>query len=216
MLSVIMLAVLSYLLGSIPTAIIAGKVIKNIDIREHGSGNAGATNVFRVLGWQAGLIVLSIDMLKGFLAAWLFIRLFPDLWSGAEMRIYWQMMAGTFAIVGHIWTVFAGFKGGKGVGTAAGVFIGLQPFPVLICILVFIIIVAVTRYVSLGSISGAILLPVILSVQKIFHTSEVPLAVLILSVLLALLIVYTHRQNIKRLLQGTENKIMFSKKEDSA
>jgi len=216
MLSVIMLAVLSYLLGSIPTAIIAGKVIKNIDIREHGSGNAGATNVFRVLGWQAGLIVLSIDMLKGFLAAWLFIRLFPDIWSGAEMRIYWQMMAGTFAIVGHIWTVFAGFKGGKGVGTAAGVFIGLQPFPVLICILVFIIIVAVTRYVSLGSISGAILLPVILSVQKIFHTSEVPLAVLILSVLLALLIVYTHRQNIKRLLQGTENKLMFSKREDNA
>jgi glycerol-3-phosphate acyltransferase PlsY len=216
MLSVIMLAVLSYLLGSIPTAIIAGKVIKNIDIREHGSGNAGATNVFRVLGWRAGLIVLSFDMLKGFLAAWLFIRLFPDLWSGVELRIYWQMMAGTFAIVGHIWTVFAGFKGGKGVGTAAGVFIGLQPFPVLICLLVFFIIVAVTRYVSLGSISGAILLPVILSVQKIFHSKEVPLAVLMLSVLLALLIVYTHRQNIKRLLQGTENKLVFNKKEDTA
>jgi len=213
---VILLTVVSYLLGSIPTAIIAGRILKNIDIREHGSGNAGATNVFRVLGWRAGLIVLLIDMLKGFLAAWLLIRLFPGLWSEPDSRIYWQLLAGMIAILGHIWTIFAGFKGGKGVGTAAGVFLGLQPFPVSICILLFILIVAKTRYVSLGSISSAAFLPLILAFNKFLLHLEVPVAMILVSILLAVLIIFTHRENIRRLLQGRENKISFSKKEGSA
>jgi glycerol-3-phosphate acyltransferase PlsY len=216
MLSVITLAVMSYLLGSIPTAIMAGKFIKKIDIREHGSGNAGATNVFRVLGWRAGLFVLSIDILKGFLATWLLIRLFPDLQSDMDTAIYWQMMAGIMAIAGHIWTVFAGFRGGKGVGTAAGVFLGLQPLPVLICLIVFIIIVAATRYVSLGSICSATLLPLILLGNRYLRHHAVPPAMIMLSVLLALLILFTHRQNIKRLIQGKENRITSSKKEGTA
>ncbi len=214
--AIIILATAGYLLGSVPTAIIAGKVLKNIDIRQHGSGNAGATNVFRVLGWRAGLIVLIIDILKGFLAAWLLIRLFPQLWSDTDSRIYWQIMAGIIAILGHIWTIFAGFRGGKGVGTAAGVVLGLQPFPVLICLIVFILIVAKTRYVSLGSIISAILLPIILLADKLLLHLEIPVAMIVLSILLALLIIFTHRQNIKRLIQGNENKISFTKKESSA
>jgi len=216
MFSIIILAISSYLLGSIPTVIITGKLLKHIDIRQHGSGNAGATNVFRVLGWRAGLVVLIIDMFKGFLAAGLLIRLFPQLWSDTDYRIYWQIMAGLIAILGHIWTIFAGFRGGKGVGTAAGVILGLQPFPVLICLIVFIVIVARTRYVSLGSITSAILLPFILLGNKFLLHLEVPVAMLILSVLLALLIVFTHRQNISRLIQGNENKISWTKKESAS
>ncbi len=215
MFSIILLAITSYLLGSIPTATIAGKVLKNIDIRQYGSGNAGATNVFRVLGWRAGLLVLIIDILKGFLAAWLLIRLFPQLWSDTDSRIYWQIMAGIIAILGHIWTIFAGFRGGKGVGTAAGVFLGLQPLPVLLCLIIFIFIVAKTRYVSLGSIISASLLPFILLGNKFLLHLDIPVAMLILSILLALLIIFTHRQNIKRLIQGNENKITFSKKEST-
>jgi glycerol-3-phosphate acyltransferase PlsY len=211
--AITILAIISYLLGSIPTAIIAGKVLKNIDIRQYGSGNAGATNVFRVLGWRAGLIVLFIDILKGFLAAWLLVRLFPQLWSDTDFRIYWQITAGIIAILGHIWTIFAGFRGGKGVGTAAGVVLGLQPVPVLICLLVFIFVVVKTRYVSLGSIISAILLPVILLTDNFLLHLDIPMAMIVLSILLALLIIFTHRQNIKRLIQGSENKITFTKKE---
>ena len=216
MFAIILLAISSYLLGSIPTAIITGKILKNIDIRQYGSGNAGATNVFRVLGWRAGLVVLVIDIFKGLLAAGLLIRLFPQLWSDTDYRIYWQIMAGLIAILGHVWTIFAGFHGGKGVGTAAGVMLGLQPFPVLICLIGFIVIVTRTRYVSLGSISSAILLPLILLAQKFLLHLDVPVAMLILSILLALLIVFTHRQNIRRLIQGTENKISLHKKKGTA
>jgi glycerol-3-phosphate acyltransferase PlsY len=212
----ILLIALSYLSGSIPTAIITGRILKNIDIREHGSGNAGATNVFRVLGWRAGLVVLLIDMLKGFLAAWLLVRVLDGPWSYPDSRIYWQLLAGIIAILGHIWTVFAGFKGGKGVGTAAGVFLGLALLPVLICLILFILVVAKTRYVSLGSISSAVFLPIVLSVNKFFLHFEVPGAMLLVSILLAVLIVFTHRENIKRLIQGRENKISFGRKEGDA
>jgi acyl phosphate:glycerol-3-phosphate acyltransferase len=212
MFSVLILVSGSYLLGSIPTAIITGKILKDIDIRDYGSGNAGATNVFRVLGWKAGLVVLSIDMLKGFLAVWLLPGLIPGLWQNTEHRIYWQIAAGIIAVLGHIWTIFAGFRGGKGVGTAAGVFLGLQPVPVLICMFLFIIVVAKTRFVSLGSISSASLLPLILIINKFFLQLEVPVAMLILSLLLVLLIVFTHRQNINRLIHGREHKLTFGQK----
>jgi glycerol-3-phosphate acyltransferase PlsY len=214
--SIIILALGSYLLGSVPTAIITGRIYKKIDIRQHGSGNAGATNVFRVLGWRAGLLVLIVDIFKGFLAAGLLVRLFPQLWFDLDYRIFWQIMAGLIAILGHIWTIFAGFRGGKGVGTAAGVMLGLQPIPVLICLIVFMVIVARTHYVSLGSISSAILLPLILIGYKFLLHLDVPVAMIILSVLVALLIVFTHRQNIKRLIRGTENKISLNKKESTS
>jgi len=213
MLEIVIVLILSYLVGSIPTAIIAGKILKKIDIRDHGSGNAGATNVLRVLGWKAGLVVLLIDMLKGYVAVTWIIELIPDVHNIDTKAIY-QIIAGAAAICGHIWTIFASFKGGKGVGTAAGVFFGLQPIPVFICLLVFIGIVYRTKYVSLGSMVGAILLPTILLVQFFFLHKPVPVAHLAIAILLALLIVVMHRENIRRLVDGSENKISFKKGEN--
>jgi glycerol-3-phosphate acyltransferase PlsY len=214
MLEILIVLILSYFIGSIPTAIITGKLLRKIDIREHGSGNAGATNVLRVLGWKAGIFVLAIDMLKGYIAVVWIVDIIPDLHDIDTKAIY-QIMAGAAAICGHIWTIFAGFKGGKGVGTAAGVFLGLQPIPVFICLLVFIGIVSRTKYVSLGSMIGAILLPTILLVEYFFLGKPVPIAHMVIAVLLAILIVVMHRENIHRLVEGTENKISFRKGEKS-
>jgi glycerol-3-phosphate acyltransferase PlsY len=203
MLEILIVLILSYLVGSLPTAIIAGKILKKIDIRDHGSGNAGATNVLRVLGWKAALVVLLIDMLKGYAAVTWIVDIIPDVHDIDAKAIY-QIMAGAAVICGHILTIFAGFKGGKGVGTAAGVFFGLQPIPVFICLLVFIGIVYRTKYVSLGSMISALLLPTILLVQYFIAHS-------VIAVLLAVLIVIMHRENINRLVEGNENKISFKK-----
>ncbi|MEL6822937.1 MAG: glycerol-3-phosphate acyltransferase, partial [Calditrichota bacterium] len=140
----LLMIVISYLMGSFPTSIIAGKLLKGIDIRQHGSGNAGATNVFRVLGWKAGSVVLFIDIMKGLIpTAMLYqVGLKGMNWEPVNM----QILAGISAVFGHIWTVFAGFKGGKGVGTGAGMVVGLLPKAVIIAILVFIVTVAITRY----------------------------------------------------------------------
>jgi glycerol-3-phosphate acyltransferase PlsY len=209
-LEIILVLIISYILGSIPTALIAGKLQKNIDIREHGSGNAGATNVLRILGWKTALIVLLIDMFKGFVAVYWVVKIVPDVQNPDTFAIY-QILAGFSAICGHIWTIFARFKGGKGVGTAAGVFLGLQPMPVLICLLVFIGIVYRTRFVSLGSITSSVLLPIILLLQKFGLDRQVPIPHIVIGVILALLIVVTHRENISRLSAGTENKVNFKK-----
>jgi glycerol-3-phosphate acyltransferase PlsY len=214
MLEISLVLILSYLIGSIPTAIIAGKFLKKIDIREYGSGNAGATNVLRVLGWKAGVVVLLIDMFKGYVAVVWIVEIIPNVDSIDTKAIY-QILAGAAAICGHIWTIFAGFKGGKGVGTATGVFFGLQPIPVFICLLVFMGIVFRTKYVSLGSMIAAILLPTILLVQFFVLQKPVPIAHLVIAVLLAILIVVMHRENIHRLVEGTENKISFKKGDDS-
>ena len=210
---IILVLILSYLIGSIPTALIAGRLQKNIDIREHGSGNAGATNVLRVLGWKTGLIVLLLDMFKGFTAVYWVVMIIPDVQDPETFAVY-QILAGLSAICGHIWTVFAKFRGGKGVGTAAGVFLGLQPIPVLICLLVFIGIVYRTHFVSLGSITAAVMLPIILLLQKYGLDRQVPMPHILIGVILAILIVVTHRENISRLAAGTENKINFKKGDD--
>lgn len=212
MIYLIAMIVLSYLIGSIPTSIIAGKLLrgKDFDIRNEGSGNAGATNVFRVLGWKTGVTVLLIDMLKG---------LIPTVWVaklGAQAGLSWdmvnfQILAGLSAVFGHIWTIFAGFKGGKGVGTGAGMVIGLAPLAVLICLGVFVIVAAATRYVSLGSILASLTLPLVLFVQRFAMGGNVPAQLLIFSLFIPALIVYTHRSNLKRLLNGTENKIRLRK-----
>lgn len=211
MLNIVLTLLIAYLVGSFPTAIIAGKLLKKIDIREHGSGNAGATNVFRVLGWKAGLVVLLIDMFKGFASVWWVPGIAV---VNPENYIYVQIFAGIASITGHIWTIFAKFKGGKGVGTAAGVFIGLQPAPVMICLLIFIGVVYKTKYVSLGSMIAAFLLPIILLIQKFILFVEIPIPMIVLSVLLAALIIVTHRANISRLIQGTESEFSFSKKKE--
>lgn len=207
---IVFLIVISYLIGSIPTAIIAGKILKNIDIREHGSGNAGATNVFRVLGWKAGLIVLLIDMFKGFAPVW---WLLAPQQSGPELQALHQILIGLAAVAGHIWTLFARFRGGKGVGTAAGVFLALQPLPVLGALVIFILIVAKTKYVSLGSTISATLLPVLMLLNRYVLGRYVPNLIIVVGVMLAVLIIIMHRENIKRLIAGTENKLSFSKEE---
>ncbi|TFH02518.1 MAG: glycerol-3-phosphate 1-O-acyltransferase PlsY [Calditrichales bacterium] len=214
MFELILVLFLSYLLGSLPTAIIVGKMTRKIDIRDHGSGNAGATNVLRVLGWRSALVVMLVDMLKGFVAVQWLILIIPAHPDMNTMALY-QILAGSAAIIGHIWTVFAGFRGGKGVGTAAGVFLGLQPLPVFICLLVFIGIVSRTRFVSLGSITAAFLLPIILIVENFGLGKTVPLPHIIVAVLLGILIIVTHRENISRLVKGEENKISFKKTEDA-
>lgn len=208
---IILILIFSYLIGSFPTAIIAGKILKKIDIRDHGSGNAGATNVFRILGWKAGIVVLIIDIFKGFASVWWISDLYD---ASPEIKIYIQILAGLAAICGHIWTIFAKFRGGKGVGTAAGVFLGLQPGPVLICLLVFVGVVYKTRFVSLGSMIAAILLPIILLIEKIILDQLIQLPMIILSILLALLIIIMHKDNISRLIDGTENKLTFGKSKE--
>lgn len=210
MLQFALMIIISYLTGSIPTSIIAGKLTKGIDIRQHGSGNAGATNVFRVLGWKTGLVVLLIDMLKGWVPTVYFARL--GLASGMEWDfVNYQIIAGICAIFGHIWTIFAGFKGGKGVGTGAGMLIGLAPGAVLICIIVFAATVALTQFVSLGSILASITFMLVIFAQKFALGQPVPTALLVFSAFIPLLIIFTHRSNIRRLLSGQENKIQFGK-----
>ena len=209
LLNLLILIVISYLMGSFPTAIIAGKLLKNIDIRDHGSGNAGATNVFRVLGWRAAIVVLLIDMIKGFVPVFF---LAPALVTSAEQVIYFQLLAAIAAILGHIFTVFAGFKGGKGVGASAGAFLALAPLPLLLALLTFIIIVAWTLYVSLGSLLASLVFVVILVLQKFVFHMDIPNVLLIISGVIVALIWFAHRSNIKRLLQGNENRLEFKKK----
>ncbi len=196
------------MLGSIPTSIIVGKIVKGIDIRQYGSGNAGATNVFRVLGWKPGVVVMLIDIGKGAVATLYASQLvFAE---GLPFSVYLKILAGLAAVFGHIWTVFAGFRGGKGVGTAAGMLFALYPIAGLICLAIFLIIAFSTRYVSLASISAAISLPIVLLIMSnVFH-KLVELPLMIFSFFIALLIIYTHRSNIKRLIAGTENR--FGKK----
>lgn len=197
--------VLSYLLGSVPTSIVVSKLVRGIDIRQHGSGNAGGTNVFRVMGWKWGVFVMLVDIFKGFVATFWIGRLFytPALSVAPELV---QIFAGCSAIVGHIWTVFAGFKGGKGVGAAAGMLLALFPAALGICLLIFGIVLLMTRIVSISSISAAVTLPIVLTLFRYTLDIPVALSLYIFGFIAAALIVFTHRSNIKRLLNGTENR----------
>ncbi|OQX96013.1 acyl-phosphate glycerol 3-phosphate acyltransferase [candidate division KSB1 bacterium 4572_119] len=209
MLTLLIIIFLSYLAGSIPTSIICSKLFKGIDLREHGSGNAGGTNAIRVLGWKIGVFVMLVDVGKGVLATLLIsqiridsIGLSPDLL---------QIIAGLSAIFGHIWTVFAGFKGGKGVGTAAGMLFSLYPVAGLACLVIFFLMLALFRYVSLSSMTAAASFPVVVLLTKnwIAYSNEL----IYFAVFIALLIIFTHRSNIKRLIKGEENKVGKKKKE---
>lgn len=211
--------ILSYLIGSIPTSLIISKTAKGIDIREHGSGNAGGTNVMRVLGWKHGVLVILLDALKGVLAVIVVARLhygsipFENATPFDDFTLV-QIIAGISAVIGHIWTVFAGFKGGKGIATALGMLLMIVTVDMLIAIGVFILVVTFSRYVSLGSLAGAIAVPLTLIVREnIFHV-DIPNYSTLLPFLIftALLVIFTHRKNVLRLLNGSENKISFSKK----
>jgi acyl phosphate:glycerol-3-phosphate acyltransferase len=210
--------ILSYLIGSIPTSIIVSKLTHGIDIREYGSGNAGGTNVMRVLGWKHGLLVIILDAFKGVLAVIVVARLhygsmpFENATPFDDFTLV-QIIAGVSAVIGHVWTVFAGFRGGKGIATALGMLLMIITVDMLIAIGVFIIVVTISRYVSLGSIMAAIAVPLTLIIREnLFHEQISGYNTLLPFVIaVALLIIYTHRKNVIRLLNGEEHKLSFSK-----
>lgn len=197
--------VLSYLCGSIPTSVWWGKGFYGIDVREHGSRNAGATNTFRVLGPRAGVPVLLIDVLKGFLPvrvlAW---------WSGLEVGsadFAWLRVGMVLAaVIGHLYPVFAGFRGGKGVATSFGGILALHVGAALTCLAVFLVVFLITRYVSLASITASIAFPIAVT----FIDRDDHLVFQGFAVVLCLLVCWTHRANISRLLRGEESKLRFA------
>lgn len=196
----------AYLLGSIPSAVWFGKWFNGIDVREHGSGNAGATNTIRVLGYKAGIPVLLFDVFKGFLAVklvgWLHL---PGI-SGTSL-VYVEIGAAIAAVTGHVFPLFAGFRGGKGVGTLAGVGIALYPLALLMVLGIFIVVLAIFRYVSLASVTAALLFPLVV----IYVTGETRPPMVLLALAVALFIPVTHRKNIRRLFKGEENKFDFKR-----
>lgn len=203
MLNFLVILVLSYLTGSFPTSIIVGKLTKGIDVRGHGSGNAGGTNAFRVLGWKAGLFVSLVDIAKGTFATLVISRIrFGTL--PFENPALLMVLAGIFAIVGHTYTIFAGFKGGKGVATGAGMLIGLFPYALLTCLVIFALTLFSTGLVSLSSITAAVSLPVVLFIFNRFLSVSVDPVLMIVSIFIPFFIIYTHRANIKRLIRGEE------------
>ena len=212
----ILLLIASYLTGSTPTSIIVGKVVKGIDIREQGSGNAGATNVFRVLGWKPALIVIAVDIFKGWFPAAVYAT---TLYQGQPIDDIGvvQILCGFAAVLGHTYTVFAGFKGGKGVGTLGGMLLALFPIAVPLCLIVFAIVLILTGYVSLGSIMASVSLPILLFIMPpLGLANPPPLSLLIFSLLVPWFIIFTHRSNLSRLRSGEENRfekaMIFRKK----
>ncbi len=197
----------AYLLGSIPVGLLVARLFYKKDIRTEGSGNIGATNALRILGTKVGLAVMALDMLKGIIA----VLLAGHFFETAHPMV---SICGLLAILGHIFPIWLKFKGGKGVATAGGVFLALAPLSLLIALISFVLIVAKTRYVSLGSILGAIIFGLSILIQQIF-SSQINWALLALAGIVILMIIVKHRQNIQRLMQGQENKISFKKKGQS-
>ena len=198
MLKVSLYLILSYLCGSIPFGYIIAKIFKKTDIRKQGSGNTGATNVYRTISKPLGILTLFLDLLKGFVPVYLVSLTNPS--------TYWIVIVVALAtILGHIFTVFLNFKGGKGVATACGAFLAMNPLAVLICFVSFVIVLIIFKYVSLASIVAAILLPI--SLYLLNSLSEL----VIFSCIISLLVIIRHISNIKRLLNGTENKIFGTK-----
>lgn len=203
MIGVVLIVLGSYLLGSLPTSIIVGRVFFGKDPRDLGSGNAGGTNAFRVFGWKGGVPTVLVDVAKG-LAATLLISRIPV--PGAIPHELMQIAAGCAAIVGHVWTVFAGFRGGKGVATAAGMLVGLYPVALLVCIGLFGITLITFGIVSVASLCAALLFPLVLLVLDAAGVAHVSPLLFWFSLPVVLLIFYTHRANIARLLRGQENR----------
>lgn len=219
MLNLLFIIILSYLVGSIPVSIIMTKIIKGVDVRDYGSGNAGGTNASRVLGKKYGVLVILLDALKGVIAVVLISRLylgsfpFPNTTPFDDFTLV-QIIAGIAAIVGHIWTIFAGFKGGKGIATGLGVLVSIVTIDLLVALGIFLTVMFISKYISLASISAAISVPITMIVRENIFGVEIPSYHTILPFVIgiALLVIYTHRSNVERLLRGSENKISLSKK----
>ena len=189
------LLALAYLIGATPTSYLIGKAFHGIDLREHGSGNLGATNAFRILGAKSAVPVVVVDIAKGFVPTWLFAPL-------AGGGFGWTLAFGAAAILGHMFSVWVGFKGGKGMATSAGVFLGLAPWAVLGSLLLWVGLTFSTGYVSVGSIAAAVAMPVLVWLTP--HSGGD--ALLWFAVALAAVVVWAHRANLRRLAKGEENR----------
>jgi acyl phosphate:glycerol-3-phosphate acyltransferase len=205
--------ILSYLAGSIPTGLVVSRFAKGVDIRKFGSGNIGSTNVFRTLGWKWGVVVQMGDIAKGLIAVLLIARLhygdfpFNNRTPFEEFTIV-QILAGLSAVMGHIFSVFLKFKGGKGINTAAGMLVGIAPIDISIALIVFLLVLFSTGYVSLGSISAATAFPTTMFVRFNLLNVNIPSyhTLIFFSIATSLLLIYTHRSNIMRLIAGSENR----------
>lgn len=205
MLTILVVVIIGYLLGSIPTGVWLGKIFKGIDVREHGSKATGATNVFRVLGAKIAIAVLIIDILKGFFAAFIASRI--NLGDSLLTPQQLAMISGIMAILGHLFPVFAKFRGGKGVAAGAGILLFLAPIEVGFALLIFVLTIALTRYVSLASILATLFFGLAVILEKYAFKFPLGNEMVLLALILVILILYTHRANIGRLIQGRENKL---------
>ncbi len=201
----LLLIIIAYLIGSIPTAIWVGKYFFGIDVRDYGSGNAGATNTFRVLGARWGSFVMAVDISKGVIACLLYL-LIPYYTMHEFARTNFMIGLGMAAVLGHIYPIWAGFKGGKGVATVFGMVLAIQPQVGLMVLIIFLLVLFLTRYVSLSSILASLSLPIMVLV--IFKEPE--LLYRIFAVAIAVLVIFTHQKNIDRLLKGNENKVKMN------
>jgi len=202
--TIIFVAVIGYVLGSIPTGVWSGKIFKGLDLREHGSKSMGATNVFRVLGWQLAIATLIIDIAKGFFAAFIASKI--NLGDTVLSSYQLALIAGLAAVIGHLYPLFAGFKGGKGIATGAGMLLYLAPLELGFAVLVFILTVLISRYVSLGSLLAAAFFAISIILERFYLRYPYGNAMVAFAVLMLIIVIYTHRSNIKRLLTGSESK----------
>ncbi|NCW13284.1 MAG: glycerol-3-phosphate 1-O-acyltransferase [Chitinophagia bacterium] len=203
------LIIIAYLLGSIPTSVWVSKYMFDIDIRDYGSGNAGATNTFRVLGSKWGSFVMLVDVTKGVIATSLYI-LIPYYLTNELARTNFMIVLGLVAVVGHIFPIWANFRGGKGVATLLGMALAIQPVVALICLVVFLITLISTRFVSLSSMLAGIAFMVLI----LFIFKEKETLYRLFAVIVAVMVVITHQKNITRLIKGTENKVPIFKNRD--
>lgn len=198
LLRVFLYLLLSYLCGAIPFGYLVAKLFKNVDIRTVGSKNPGATNVYRTISKPLGVLTLILDVLKGFVPVYLVTILMPD--------FYWMTISVSFVtIMGHVFTIFLRFKGGKGVATACGSFLALNPLAILLCFVIFVVVLAIFRYVSFASIIAALMLPI-----NLYLLNSLP-EIVVFAGMMSILVIVRHTSNIKRLLNGTENKIFGTK-----
>jgi glycerol-3-phosphate acyltransferase PlsY len=194
MMRVVALMVAAYLIGAFPTSYVVARVTRGIDLREHGSGNLGATNAYRVLGWKAALPIFIVDIAKGWFPAAYFAT-----WDGQSSGA-WALAYGSASIIGHVFSIYVRLRGGKGVATSGGVLLALAPFAMLSAFALWALVVAITGYVSLASMLAAILVPIVIAVRE----GATPL--LWLSIGLAAFVVWAHRANIRRLIEGREHR----------
>ncbi len=205
------LVILAYLIGSIPTSVWISKSVFNMDIRDYGSGNAGATNTFRVLGSKWGSIVMLVDVTKGIIATSLYIVI-PFYLTNELARTNFMIVLGLAAVIGHIFPIWANFRGGKGVATLLGMALAIQPTVALICLVIFVFTLVTTRFVSLSSMLAGIAFMVLI----LFIFNEKETMYRLFAIIVALMVIITHQKNITRLLKGTENKVPLFKNKNKS